>query len=146
MKIIGRAAFLSLPSGTVYAKYQPCCFDEIAIKGDTCFGFKQEPIDWFYQSLNDTNFEGVNDSGAWMQHLDAIQRGEPSGKLEEVESRDGLFDRDQLFAVWELDDVRFLIRMLTNAAQAIEARRAIDSEAGVVGDESAVAATSGDAS
>jgi len=144
MRIVDRETFLQMPTGTVYAKYEPCCFEEVSIKGETCYGFKGEAIDWFCQSLNSPNFEGVNDSGAWMHHLDAIQAGEPSGKLEEVESRDGLFDSDQLFAVWELADVRFLITLLANAAQAIEAGTATTKGRGPK-DESAVGACSADA-
>lgn len=120
MRIVDRLAFLSLPAGTVYAKYEPCFFEEVSIKGDTCCGLKGEPIDWFYQSLNSPNFEGAHDSGAWMERLDAIQTGMPSGALEEVESRDGLFDQDQLFAIWEPDDVQFLIGILTRASVAVE--------------------------
>ena len=32
MRIVNRTAFLAMPEGTVYAKYQPCFFGELSIK------------------------------------------------------------------------------------------------------------------
>ena len=35
MKLLNRQQFLAQPSGIVFAKYEPCCFEPWQIKGDT---------------------------------------------------------------------------------------------------------------
>jgi hypothetical protein len=46
VKLINRTEFLALPAGTVYAKWEPCCFGELQIKGDST-----DYNDFWYQSL-----------------------------------------------------------------------------------------------
>lgn len=36
MRIVDRETFLGMPSGTLYAKYEPCVFGPLEIKCDTC--------------------------------------------------------------------------------------------------------------
>jgi hypothetical protein len=35
MKIINLTEFRGMPQGTVFCKYDPCCFGELQIKGET---------------------------------------------------------------------------------------------------------------
>ena len=107
MKIVNRREFLLLPPNTVFAKYEPCFFGDISIKGD---------------SLVSNDFWSTDDIGSaircesteeLMELLDLSERKGESLKMDfECEGRDGLFEDEQLFAVWEDDDVLALIERL----------------------------------
>ncbi len=107
MKIVNRKTFLAMPPGTVYAKYVPCVFEELCIKGDTL----PNGNDWFYQSIADS----IKSSGSdeWAHLLD---ESEADGRELEMdfatEGRDGCFEDDQLFAIWSKADVAQLIGRL----------------------------------
>lgn len=108
MKIVTRDQFVLLPAGTVYAKYQPCCFEELCIKGDSISG-----VDFFSQSVIEIE---AKDSGQYMDRLDQGQYlGESIAMDLNVQGRDGCFDDKQLFAVYEPQDVRGLIDRLQQA-------------------------------
>ncbi|MES2902846.1 MAG: hypothetical protein V4696_01550 [Pseudomonadota bacterium] len=110
MKIVDRATFLALPSGTIFAKYAPCYFEELSVKGDSL------ETDFIYQGLVTPNFTTANDSGEWGEALQWIEEGNPSPPLDfDMMGRDGCFDDKQLFAVWEDDDVEVLILRLIKA-------------------------------
>ena len=116
MKIVNRKTFLSLPAGTVYQKYEPCWFGDLAIKGETVSG-----VDWYAWQIGPW-FESMNDSG---EHFETIQQaeatGEETGPMDfEIEGRDGLFDYDQLFAVWSEADVKGLANRLLSALGSID--------------------------
>jgi hypothetical protein len=109
MLIVDRETFLAMPAGTVFAKYKPCVFDELSIKEDTC------GTDFAVQDII-PQFVTNNDSGDYFDTLDAAERGEPTPRLDyDICGRDGMFDKDQLFAVFERHDVKDLIARLTKA-------------------------------
>lgn len=106
MKIVNRKVFLDLPSGTIYAKYKPICFEELCIKEESI-----GDSDWFYRSLT----REIESSGSdeYMDLLEiARQNGIELPMVFDVSSRDGCFNEDQLFAVWSKDDVKGLISVL----------------------------------
>lgn len=110
MRIVDRKAFLSLPSGTVYAKAEtPPAYDfgPIEIKGETVAG-----VDFYSQRLIG-NFEGTSDSDDWFDAYDAMVAGEARKPNFEIEGRDALFDDGQLFAVFDDEDVQRLIKRLS---------------------------------
>lgn len=108
MKIINRETFLKMPAGTLFAKYEPCLFDQLCIKGETWGN------DFLVQQI--TSAIDVNDSG---EFGDALQDSELSGSSIpmdfECEGRDGCFDDDQLFAIFEIADTCGLILRLNKA-------------------------------
>jgi hypothetical protein len=111
MKIVDRATFLKMPAGTVYQKYESCFFDSINVKGDTC-----GENDWVYLcGIEQPDFPEATDSASWFGCCWAMEKGESKDLYFEVSERDGLFDEDQLFAVWEPDDIRGLIGVLEDA-------------------------------
>lgn len=96
MKIIDRESFLALPSGVLYSKYQPCLFGELSIKGNTRSGdFNTLPIADTLVSDQPAPEDGREFPDRWC--------------------RDGLFEQDQWFAVWEKEDVETLTQTLTMA-------------------------------
>lgn len=109
MKIVDRQTFLTYPDGTVFAKYQPHVLDPIAIKGETMGNdfVVQHTTPWF---------EGADDDGDYGAIMHAMQLGADSPPLDyDFAGRDGLFDRDQLFAVFSAADVDALIARLAQA-------------------------------
>lgn len=110
MKIVDRKTFLSLPAETLFSKYEPCVFGDLCIKGDTLGS-----NDFAYQQIADAI--ACNDSGEFADKLLAAERTGGSVALDlDCQGRDGLFDDDQLFVVWEPADVAALIARLSKCA------------------------------
>lgn len=110
MKIVNRKTFLAMPAGTVYSKYAPCYMEEMSIKGDTT----PNGGDWYDQDI-----AGALDDGG-DEFSEACRRMEQGGSVPmafDVECRDGCFEDDQLFAVWETTDVLALIARLTQCLE-----------------------------
>lgn len=114
MRIVDRATFLAMPAGTVYAKYEPYLFDHLAIKGDT-WPHGNDPIrsDFLYQSV--THSFDRADSTDFGDVLDRATAGGTVPMDFDTTARDGLFDEEQLFAVWDRHDVEALITRLRKA-------------------------------
>jgi hypothetical protein len=113
MKIVNRKTFTSLPANTLYSKYEPCFFGDLEIKGDTL----DHCNDYCVQRISDAiKCSGSEEFG---NLLDDAERGGGSLAMDfDCESRDGLFEDDQLFAVWEKRDVIALIDRLKEVVDA----------------------------
>lgn len=119
MRIVDRKTFLTLPAGTIFAKFDPqpkeenrhhLCHGDVCIKGDTVAG-----VDFVVQELFPW-FEGADDSNQWADAMVAMLKGAASPPLDyDCGARDGLFDQEQLFAVWDQEDHRRLIAALQRA-------------------------------
>lgn len=110
MKIVNRKDFLAMPEGTLFCKYTPCFFDDISIKGESLIN------DFFYQQLVHPI---AKDSGELFALLDsAEQSGETITNDLYCEGRDGCFDDDQMFLIFEPKDLLDLIRRLAEAHTA----------------------------
>lgn len=128
MRIVDRKTFLTLPAGTVFAKHravegvsarQSLCFDEVAIKGETVAG-----VDFVVQDLFPWP-EDCNDSSEWSDAIAAAFDGKETAPLDyECSARDGLFDQDQLFAVWDVEDTRRLVARLQKALADVDGVKA----------------------
>lgn len=109
MKIVDRKTFLALPPNTVYAKYEPCVFGDLHIKGESWVS--PHPGDWWEVSLADAI--DFHDSGQFCEDLERARETGCSLRMDfECETRDGLYDEHQLFAVFEPQDVAALIARL----------------------------------
>lgn len=105
MKIVNREEFLEYPEGTLFSKYEPCIFGDLCIKGDSLTN------DFWYQEINSSI--KCNDSGEFSDILLSAQETKESIEMDlDIEGRDGLYDENQLFAVWEEKDVKALIDRL----------------------------------
>lgn len=113
MKIVDLDAFLKLPAGTLFAKYSPIVFDEMAIKGDTT-----PNGDFYYQSLIEPDVISSNDI------VDKLEEARVTGNSFSLdlncEGRDGCFNSDQLFAVWDRADTLQLIDRLLAAVDPVK--------------------------
>lgn len=111
MKIVNRETFLALPEGILFAKYEPNVFEDLCIKGETWGN------DFLVQQITDAiAYQGSDDFG------DRLDESQSTGCSLPMDfnrlGRDGCFDDDQLFAIWERADVEALIARL---AQTLEA-------------------------
>jgi hypothetical protein len=108
MRIVDRQAFLLMSEGTVFSKYAPCYFRELMVKGET------RSSDFMYQPITDAI--DANSSADYADKLDqAYSHGISIAMDLDCQSRDGLFEEDQMFAVWERSDVEQLIARLHRA-------------------------------
>lgn len=107
MKIVDRKTFLSLPPDTLFSKFEPCVFGELSIKGETI----GEDVDFYSQSIADSL-----DWDYFLDFMDICSRAKETGESIKMDfdspSRDGLFEENQLFAIWETEDVKALILRL----------------------------------
>ena len=111
MRIVSKEEFLQLPSGTVYAEYEPCIFGNLSIKDDTVFSISNQPIDFYCLEIASS----VESSGS-EEFFERVEAMENNGKSFPVDldsvGRDGLFETNQLYAVWEEEDIQSLITVL----------------------------------
>ena len=122
MKIVDLNQFLSMPPGTLYAKYSPCVVEGMAIKGETIWETKD-----FYTTDLSMPIDCINCSDFEDKLFDSELNGTSIkiGIAREDESRDGCYDRDQLFMVWERYDVYALIGRLVQAVGDSEPERQV---------------------
>lgn len=112
MKIVDRKTFLSMPGETLFSKYEPCNFGPLEIKSDTVGA-----NDFLSQQIVDA--VRCNNSAEFADILLDAQRTGASFSMDfDYLGRDGMFDDEQLFAIWEPDDVAALIERLTKLLPA----------------------------
>lgn len=118
MKIVDRAAFLALPAGTLYAKWgQPGERNNFSHDGLTIMAGAFGDNDWVYQDLVPWP-KDCDGTDALMDRWFAMQDdGVESGALdfEEGTARDGYYDQDQLFLVFDRADAEGLVARLQRA-------------------------------
>jgi len=98
MRIVNKQEFLKLPENTLFSKYSPCNFGDLCIKGESI-----GTMDFYYQPLS--NAIKCNDTA---EFFDACTRTEKESIEMDFNclTRDGMFDEEQLFSVWEEKDLK----------------------------------------
>jgi hypothetical protein len=102
MRIVDLQTFRELPVGTVYAKFKPNYFGDLCVKGDT----------WEHDFLTADLCCCVESNGSedLFDKLDRMVKEGVSLPLDfDYYGRDGMFEPDQLFAVYERADVEQFI-------------------------------------
>ena len=106
MKIIDRKTFLNMPTNTLFSKYEPCCFWMLSIKGESVGN-----NDFYCNTIADSILSDSSED-----FIDILIRAQKTGCSIDMdlntEGRDGLYDDNQLFAVWEKKDIKDLIKRL----------------------------------
>jgi hypothetical protein len=111
MRIVNLDTFLAMPPGTVFCKYESCNFDELMIKDES------SPTKDFYY-VSPTDEVDCSSCGERMGILESSEETGDSFPLHfNTVSRDGMYEAEQLFAVWERKDVVGLIGRLQQALQ-----------------------------
>lgn len=103
MKLVNRSTFLSLPKGIVVSKSESACLGKPFIKGGTIHDNDGKAIDFFYTDLTCSNDD-----------IDLCLTGKQPVSAT-VSARDGLFEEDEVYAVWSEDDVAALTTALSKA-------------------------------
>jgi hypothetical protein len=111
MKILTRKEFLKTPRNTLWSYYEPCCFRELNIK--TTDGNDNEN-DFVYFSLI-AEFDTQNSE--FSEICQRMEMGESFPQSFEETSREGLFDDEQLFLVYEKEDIENMVKTLSELLQ-----------------------------
>ena len=99
-----------MKAGTVYSKYEPCVFHGLYVKADEPGNYKD---DWLYDDL--IGAINADSSEDFTDKCEAMERGESVKMDFEQTGRDGLFDNNQLYAIYETDDIKELINRLSKS-------------------------------
>lgn len=110
MRIVNLTTFLSLKDGTVFSKYEPYSFEDPMVKVESLKGVP----DFLYDELT----EAVDCTGS-DDFVDILSHAQASGcsfnSDFEQTGRDGCFEENQLFVIYEQEDVEKLIARLQRA-------------------------------
>jgi len=119
MKIVNLDEFRKLPEMTCFRKYRPAYCDDIQFKGET----------WEHDFIA-MSFDMPDNNGS-DQLFDRLDEMERTGCSYPVEvdgwGRDGLFEKDQLFMIYEKADLEAIHKLI---GEAIEVAPIEPSEAG----------------
>ena len=114
MKIINKKEFYKLPIGTVYADFEPNIFTSLKIKLENCFDVHGISYDYFYRDLL-VNVKS-HSSDEFHHILDSAIADKTSFQLDfELIERDGCYDENELFAIYESEDLKGLISQLSQS-------------------------------
>ena len=111
MRIYRRAAFMEIPAGTLYSKGKPHYFEGLHIKGDT-INHEGRNIDFGQRDL--VSFEFAN-TDEFIQRWEEMIESGASYPMEDCYGRDGCFDDEDLFLVWERADLEEMQRVMAAA-------------------------------
>ena len=107
MRIVKYDEFLTFPNGTVYAEYNPSCFDEIRVKHDNING-----RDFIFTPAVPTLMGTTNDM-EYFAKLDEMQKTGVDVPFDfDCATRNAEYDKNQFYAVYSDDDVKNLCALL----------------------------------
>ena len=113
MRIYDRTDFMKLPEGTIYAKGKPWYFEQIHVKAQTL-----EPNDFVCMAL--MNFENSG-TEQWIERLEEmLQAGASYPMDEDFFGRDGCFNNDDIFMVFEHGDLLTLRKFIDRAIEIVK--------------------------
>lgn len=108
MKVLNKKDFLQMPAGTFFCVGTPWVFGNLCLKGESW----HDSGDFLYVDVCD--IEARNDTQRILLLENSLERGFSFCINQDV-SRDGMHNDDDLFLVYEKEDLEIL-RSLVNAA------------------------------
>ena len=105
MKIVDYKTFISMPEGTLYAEYKPCYFGELYVKGETI----NDGNDWFLSRTK----ESWQGDEQFVDQCELMVAGNELRGDYDIQERDGMFDYNRMFLVYDKTDIQDLINHLT---------------------------------
>jgi len=116
MKIVNKKEFYELPEGTLYSNYVRCSFSSLNVKQSTSYK-ESIPIDFIYESLiGNVDF---SDLSYCDDVLLEAEKNKTSLPLDfECGERDGMYLEDELFAIYEKQDLEDFIKKLESLRSA----------------------------
>lgn len=119
MKVVNRAKFLEYPEGTLYSKGGKWWFNDILVKGESWHNPNPEALgDWVCLGMC---WPSAEDSGEAIDILEKRLEDGKSFKSEEDWGRDGMFEPEDLFLIFEAEDLRKLERYVREALKVVYA-------------------------
>jgi len=106
MKVYNRKDFMALPEGVIFCKGKPWYWETLCVKGDT---LTSDFLDTCLQSIE------AHDSGEQCNRYDRMLELGESYPMNDSCGRDGCFDDEDLFLVYEPDDLMQLITIFSHA-------------------------------
>lgn len=112
MRIVNRQQFMELPPGTIYRKFiTPYAFGELEVKFDSLRMPNGEHSDFVCMGLAEVEWD---ETSQMFERLDEMMEQGASYPLDlDCAGRDGCFEPDAMFLVFERDDVVKLRDFLT---------------------------------
>lgn len=107
MRIITRREFMEMPAGTVFSYYQPCIFTDLHIKDS---GKDEWSPDFLTSSL--IGAIDCQNSDEFIAKCDQMEKGASVEVDFESTGREGRFDDELKYAIYEPVDVQKLINRL----------------------------------
>jgi len=116
MKIFTRLEFMKLPPGTLYKKFTtPFAFEDLSVKFDSLPYHEDGDGDFVCMGIGDIE---AGESGQMFERLDEMMEEGSSYPLElDYAGRDGMFEKEAMFLVFEHDDLVKLRAMIDKAIQ-----------------------------
>lgn len=105
MKIYRRKEFLALPNGILFCEGEMCVFGPPEVKTHTYDN------DFVSACLNDIDFHDVGD--LYDKYTEMLNTGKSYPLDLDSTTRNGLFEEDALFLVYEAEDIKALIAFLS---------------------------------
>ncbi len=112
MRIVNLETFRTMPPGTFFQKYAPEWFGNLAVLDEVL------DVDFLVNSITECPVYGKDESETSDNIADMVENGASLPVSFDFIARDGMFDKDQLFAVWEAEDLRGLIHFAEAALDA----------------------------
>jgi hypothetical protein len=111
MKIVNKQEFYKLPEGTLYSEYEPCVLNGLNVKGMNMVGLDNKLIDFTLKSIIGNVY--CDSSDDFVNILTDAEENKTSIKLDfDYYGRDGLYEDDALYAIYEEKDIDDFIKQL----------------------------------
>lgn len=115
MKIVSKSELVKMPKGALFADFRNgpdrmwTKGPEFILVGPSRFSYNEEPNDFYYISLDTPDH---HDTGELFQRCDDMAANGTSYPVDLVIQREGLYDSNRRYIVWEADDVARIINLL----------------------------------
>ena len=113
MKIFSRSEFMKLPEGTIFSSGERFAFSYLHIKGET-WG-----VDFLQSSLIDIESFSCQEN---FDRLDEMDQKGVSYPIRTSYEREGLFDENMVYLVYEKEDLKYMIEQMEKALEITETR------------------------
>ena len=110
MRVVDRTAFLELPKGTFYCKGKEWLFGPMCIKHESI------PGDWYYVNPAWVDGDDTGECVTRLKHSRENGSSHPMADLD-IPTRDGCFEKDAIFLVFEKEDLAKLRAVIDEATK-----------------------------
>ena len=106
MKIYNRTEFMKLPEGTIFSSGQPFVFYDLRVKGESL------EVDFLESSLMDIDCHCSKERA---ERFEEMHEKGTSYPINKSFGREGLFDDEMLYVIYEKEDLEYMIETFKEA-------------------------------